>query len=98
MSHESLMKVILAPHVSEKSTSAAEKHRQFVFKVATSANRNDIKRAVQLMFNVEVSSVQVCNVAGKVKRFGGMLGRRSGWKKAYVTLREGHDINFLGPQ
>lgn len=98
MSQESLMKVILAPHVSEKSTSIAEQHRQFVFKVATDASRSDVKQAVELMFSVEVDRVQVCNVAGKTKRFGGALGRRSSWKKAYVTLRAGHNIDFFGPQ
>ena len=91
-----LMNVLITPHVSEKSTVAADKRRQVVFRVADSANKGDIRAAVEKMFNVKVDAVQVCQVKGKRKRFGQMQGRRSGWKKAYVNLAEGHDIDFTG--
>ncbi len=98
MSNERLMKVLLAPHISEKSAMAADANRQFVFKVLPSANKKEIKDAVELLFEVKVDSVQVCNVKGKKKRFGQIQGRRPNWKKAYVTLQEGYDIEFMGPQ
>lgn len=98
MSTERLMKLLLAPHVSEKSTLAAERNHQFVFKVARDATKGEIKRAVELMFNVKVAAVQVTNVNGKRKRFGRMMGRRNSWKKAYVNLAPGYDIDFLGSQ
>lgn len=86
--------VLLAPIVSEKSSIAADLDKRFVFKVQKIATKKQIKSAVELMFNVEVDSVQVLNVKGKVKRFGRALGKRSDWKKAYVKLKEGHDIDF----
>ncbi|WP_333877138.1 50S ribosomal protein L23 [Methylobacter sp.] len=86
--------VLQAPIVSEKSTIAAEKNNQFVFKVQKNATKRQVKSAVELMFSVEVDSVQVLNVKGKQKRFGGSLGQRSDWKKAYVKLKPGHDIDF----
>lgn len=86
--------VLLAPIVSEKSSIAADVDKRFVFKVQKIATKKQIKSAVELMFNVEVDSVQVLNVKGKVKRFGRALGKRSDWKKAYVKLKEGHDIDF----
>jgi large subunit ribosomal protein L23 len=86
--------VLLAPIVSEKSSVAAEVDKRFVFKVQKVATKKQIKSAVELMFNVEVDSVQVLNIKGKVKRFGRALGKRSDWKKAYVKLKEGHDIDF----
>ena len=89
-----LANVLLAPIVSEKSSIAAEKDKRFVFQVQTSATKLQVKNAVELMFNVEVDSVQVLNVKGKVKRFGRTLGKRSDWKKAYVKLKSGHDIDF----
>jgi len=89
-----LTNVLLAPIVSEKSSIAAEKDKRFVFQVQTSATKLQVKNAVELMFNVEVDSVQVLNVKGKVKRFGRTLGKRSDWKKAYVKLKSGHDIDF----
>lgn len=92
------MGLLLAPHVSEKSTRTAESNKQFVFKVVADATKPEIKGAVELMFSVQVSAVHVCNVKGKVKRAGRMQGRRSNWKKAYVTLKPGHDIDFMGPQ
>jgi large subunit ribosomal protein L23 len=98
MSEERLMKLLLSPHVSEKTTGVADKNRQFAFKVVPDATKPEIKKAVELMFKVEVEGVQVVNVAGKRKRFGRFNGRRPDWKKAYVRLKPGHDIDFVGGQ
>ena len=89
-----LANVLLAPIVSEKSSIAAEVESRIVFKVQRDATKPQIKKSVELMFDVEVDSVQVLNVKGKVKRFGRALGKRSDWKKAYVKLKPGHDIEF----
>jgi len=96
MNQERLMKVLLAPHISEKSSIVAEANNQVVFKVATDASKPEIKQAVELLFDVKVDRVQVSNVKGKTKRFGAKMGRRSDWKKAYITLQEGQEIDFLG--
>jgi large subunit ribosomal protein L23 len=80
--------------VSEKSTFVADKNEQVVFRVAPDATKPEIKAAVELMFKVEVDAVQVANVKGKQKRFGGRLGRRRNWKKAYICLKPGQEINF----
>jgi large subunit ribosomal protein L23 len=85
---------IKAPVVSEKSTVAAENDNRFVFKVANQATKLQVKKSVELMFNVEVEKVQLLNVKGKTKRFGRFMGKRSDWKKAYVKLKPGHDIDF----
>lgn len=98
MNQEQLMGVLLSARVSEKSTMVADKHNQFVFKVAGTANKEQIKRAVELMFKVEVASVQVCNVRGKTKTFKYLQGNRQSWKKAYVKLKPGFDIDFMGAQ
>ncbi len=98
MSQERLMKILLGPHISEKSTVAADSNNQFVFKVLPDATKQEIKQAVELMLEVKVDSVQVANVKGKSKRFAQRLGRRADWKKAYVKLQEGQDLEFLGPQ
>jgi large subunit ribosomal protein L23 len=95
---EKLFHVILAPHISEKSTRAADKHRQFVFEVRRDATKPQIKQAVEKMFNVQVEAVTVTNVKGKSKRTGRIGGRRQDWKKAYVRLKPGQDISFVGPQ
>ncbi|MDD1624028.1 MAG: 50S ribosomal protein L23 [Methylococcaceae bacterium] len=89
-----LASVLEAPIISEKSTVAAEKDKQFVFKVQKQATKKQVKSAVEIMFSVEVDSVRVLNVKGKQKRFGKSLGQRSDWKKAYVKLKPGHDIEF----
>ncbi|MCF6218432.1 MAG: 50S ribosomal protein L23 [Gammaproteobacteria bacterium] len=94
MNQERLMKVLLGPHITEKASIAAETNQQIVFKVATDANKTEIKKAVELLFEVEVNSVQVANVKGKRKRFGAIQGRRSGYKKAYVQLKAGSEIDF----
>ncbi|MBS4019729.1 50S ribosomal protein L23 [Azonexus hydrophilus] len=95
MNQERLMQVLLAPQISEKATYVAEKNEQVIFRVATDATKPEIKAAVELLFKVEVESVQVANVKGKVKRFKGATGRRKGWKKAYVCLKAGQEINFV---
>jgi len=98
MSSQRLLKILLAPHVSEKSTMAADRDRQFVFQVARDANKAEIKQAVEQMFNVEVEHVRTVNSLGKTKRFGQMMGRRNHSKKAYVKLKPGFDIEFGGAQ
>ena len=98
MNQERLMTVLLGPHISEKSTNVAEANRQVVFKVRRDATKPEIAKAVKLMFEVDVESVQILNQRGKIKRFGARLGKRSDWKKAYVTLVEGQDIDFLGAE
>ncbi|MET0103703.1 MAG: 50S ribosomal protein L23 [Sedimenticola sp.] len=94
MNKERLMQVLLSPVVSEKSTIAAESSRQFAFKVAPDATKPEIKKAVEQMFDVKVDSVRVVNIKGKQKRFGTIMGRRNGVRKAYVKLAEGNDIDF----
>lgn len=96
ISGERLHGVILAPVVSEKSTRVAEKSNCAVFKVLREARKPEIKAAVEKLFNVKVEAVRTLSVKGKVKRFGRFEGRRSDWKKAYVTLAEGQEIDFLG--
>ena len=91
-----LMNVIEGPHLSEKSTNVAEAHNQVVFRVRRDATKADIKKAVELLFEVEVDAVSVVNVRGKIKRHGQTSGRRVSWKKAYVTLAEGSQLDFLG--
>jgi len=91
---ERLMQLVLAPVISEKSTFVADKNNQVAFRVAADATKPEIKAAIELMFKVQVDSVQVVNVRGKGKRFGQSFGRRRHWKKAYVCLKEGQEINF----
>ena len=91
---ERLMQVLLAPTVSEKSTFVGERNNQVVFRVADDATKPEIKAAVELLFKVKVKSVQVANVKGKEKRTGRITGRRRNWKKAYVSLAKGQEINF----
>jgi large subunit ribosomal protein L23 len=86
--------VLLAPVVSEKGTQIADKHNQVIFKVQPDATKPEVKAAVEAMFKVEVERVQMVNVDGKVKRFGRHTGRRRNWKKAYVCLKAGQEINF----
>jgi large subunit ribosomal protein L23 len=91
---ERLMRVLLAPQISEKATYVADKNKQITFRVVTDATKPEIKAAVELMFKVSVDAVQVTNVKGKVKRAGRFTGRRNNWKKAYVSLAAGQEINF----
>jgi large subunit ribosomal protein L23 len=96
MNKERLMMVLIEPRVTEKSTRLGDKHKQFVFKVASGARKPEIRQAVELMFDVKVDSVQVCNTKGKRKMFRFAPGRRPDWKKAYVRLKPGFDIDFTG--
>jgi large subunit ribosomal protein L23 len=93
-----LMNVLLAPVVSEKSTMLAERGRQYVFRVADDASKPEIKAAVELLFKTKVDSVTVSNVKGKAKRFGRFNGRRRNWKKAFVCLAPGQEINFAATE
>lgn len=95
-SEAQLFAAILAPHISEKSTIAADQRRQFVFEVRRDATKPVIKQAVEKLFNVQVETVQVVNVRGKTKGAGRTPGRRQDWKKAYVQLKPGFDIDFVG--
>lgn len=94
MNEERLLQVILAPVISEKATMLADKREQVIFRVATTATKPEIKAAVELLFKVQVKDVQVANVKGKNKRFGRFSGKRSDWKKAYVALKSGQELNF----
>lgn len=97
MNQERIMSILLAPHVSEKASFAADRG-EFVFKVAIDATKREIKKAVELLFEVKVEGVTTSIVKGKTKRTGQISGRRSNWKKAYVTLEEGQDIDFVGAE
>ena len=98
MNEERLMSLLIAPHVSEKSTRIADGSNQITFRVRTDARKPEIRKAVERMFNVEVESVSVLNIRGKQKGLRGRRrGRRPNWRKAYVRLKPGHDIDFVGP-
>jgi large subunit ribosomal protein L23 len=94
MNQERVFKVLLGPHVTEKSAMPAGAATQVVFKVATDATKLEVKKAVEQLFDVQVDDVRVVNVKGKTRRTKNGLGRRSDWKKAYVRLAEGQDIDF----
>jgi large subunit ribosomal protein L23 len=96
MNRERLMNVLLSPVVSEKASMASETSAQYVFRVAPDATKREIGRAVELLFEVPVERVQVLNVKGKKKRFAQRLGNRKNWRKAYVRLKPGHEIDFGG--
>ena len=96
MNQEKLMNLLLSPRVTEKSTLVGDKHRQYVFRVMKNATKPQIRQAVEQAFKVEVESVQVSNVKGKRKSFKQSQGRRPDWKKAYVKLKAGFDIDFMG--
>jgi large subunit ribosomal protein L23 len=98
MNQERIFKVLKAPHVSEKASMAADRNNQFVFKVARDATKTEIKAAVEKLWDVKVKDVNTLVVKGKNKRFGRSEGKRSDWKKAYVSLQEGFDIDFLGAE
>lgn len=95
---ERLMQVLLGPHVSEKATALAEAGNQVVFKVRGDATKTDIRQAVELLFEVKVERVSVVRIPAKQKRFGQRAGARQAWKKAYVRLAPGKDINFMGAE
>jgi large subunit ribosomal protein L23 len=93
-----IMSLLLAPHVSEKTTVISDKNNQFVFRVVSDATKLEIKQAVEFLFKTEVDSVKVLNVKGKCKKFRQKLGRRKDWKKAYVSLKDGQNINFTATE
>ena len=95
MNQERLLQVLLAPQISEKATFLADKHEQVIFRVVSDATKPEVKGAVELLFKVAVESVQIANVKGKQKKFGRVMGRRKNWKKAYVCLKPGQEINFV---
>jgi large subunit ribosomal protein L23 len=97
-SQERLMKILLAPQISEKATYVADKNEQVIFRVSPDATKPEIKAAVEMMFKVNVNSVQVSCVKGKIKRMGRIMGRRNDWKKAYVCLAPGQEINFAASE
>jgi len=90
--------VVIAPHVSEKSSRIAAEGNQYVFRVRRDATKPDIRAAVEFLFEVKVDKVRVVNQAGKEKRFGRTPGRRQDWKKAYVRLAEGQHIEMGGSE
>ena len=94
MNREQLMNVLLAPHVTEKTSTAMQNHNQYCFRVSRKATKTDIKAAVELMFEVKVNGVQVLNEPGKARKFGKMQGHTQDWKKAYVSLAEGQTIDY----
>jgi large subunit ribosomal protein L23 len=95
---ERLLQVLLGPHVSEKATALAEAGNQVVFRVRGDATKTDIRQAVELLFEVKVERVNVVRIPAKQKRFGQRAGMRQAWKKAYVRLAAGQDINFMGAE
>ena len=98
MNQERIFKVLLGPHVSEKATVLADGQNQFVFKVDTTATKLEIKKAVEQLFNVKVKAVSTLKVKGKTKRTVRGLGKRNDWKKAYVSLEAGQDIDFASAE
>ena len=94
MNREQLMSVLIAPHVTEKTSLAMQNHNQYTFRVRRDASKTDIKKAVELMFDVKVAGIQIVNEPGKTRRFGKIAGRTQDWKKAYVSLNEGQTIDY----
>ncbi len=94
MNREQLMGVLIAPHVTEKTSLAMQNHNQYTFRVRREATKTDVKKAVELMFDVKVAGVQVVNESGKSRRFGKTPGRTQDWKKAYVSLVSGQTIDY----
>jgi large subunit ribosomal protein L23 len=94
MNREQLMSVLIAPHVTEKTSLAMQNHNQYTFRVRRDASKADIRKAIELMFDVKVAGVQVVNEPGKARRFGRTAGRTQDWKKAYVSLSPGQSIDY----
>jgi large subunit ribosomal protein L23 len=90
------LNAILAPQITEKATFIADKYNQVAFKVKKNATKDQVKQAIELMFKVEVTAVNLLNMKGKTKRRGNNYGKRADWKKAYVSLKPGQEINFVG--
>ncbi|HUL12832.1 MAG TPA: 50S ribosomal protein L23 [Methylococcaceae bacterium] len=97
MKQQDIIRVLQAPVISEKGSRLAEQEKCFVFRVRKASTKGHIKRAVEMMFNVKVDSVHVLNVKGKIKRAGRFIGERSDWKKAYIKLKPGFDIELAAP-
>ena len=98
INEERWLNIALAPQISEKATFVAEKNEQVIFRVVSDATKPEVKAAVEMLFKVTVDNVQISNVKGKQKRFGKFSGRRSDWKKAYVCLAPGQEINFAASE
>lgn len=98
ISKERIFSILLGAHISEKATRLMETNNQIVFRINKTANKLEVKQAVETLFDVKVHNVRTLNVHGKSKRFGRSLGKRSDWKKAYVTLKEGHRIDLVGAE
>ncbi|CBL43950.1 50S ribosomal protein L23 [gamma proteobacterium HdN1] len=98
MNQERIFKVLVGPHVSEKASVSADKNNSIVFKVARDATKVEIKTAVEKLWDVKVKAVRTVVIKGKSKKFGRFQGRRQDWKKAYVALHEGYDVDFLGAE
>jgi large subunit ribosomal protein L23 len=98
INEERLLNILMAPQISEKATYVAEKNEQVIFRVVSDATKPEVKAAVELLFKVTVESVQISVVKGKQKRFGKFSGRRSDWKKAFVCLASGQEINFASSE
>ena len=96
MNNDRLCQILLSPRVTEKSTRVGEDGNQYVFHVVNDASKQEVKGAVELLFEVNVESVRIVNVKGKSKAFRMRAGKRSDWKKAYVRVQEGQVIDFLG--
>jgi large subunit ribosomal protein L23 len=94
VNREQLMSVLIAPHVTEKTSLAMQNHNQYTFRVRREATKTDVRKAVELMFDVKVTGVQVVNEPGKARRFGRTSGRTQDWKKAYVSLSPGQTIDY----
>lgn len=94
MNDKRVLTILLHPHVSEKGTLIGEKNNQLVFRVVDGATKPEIKQAIEFLFKVQVNSIQIVNVKGKIKKFRQKFGCRKNWKKAYVSLKDGQDINF----
>jgi len=94
--HDQIRSVLIAPHISEKTTNLNEKNKQIVFKVRPDSNKTQIKKAVEKLFDVKVASVKTVSVKGKKKRSGMRIGTTKAWKKAYIILTEGQDIDLMG--
>lgn len=97
MNEEKLYNIIIEPLITEKSMNVTQ-YNQYAFKVRNDANKNELKKAVQVLFNVEVENVRVANVKPQKKRFGRQIGKTKGWKKAFVKLKPGYEIDITGAQ
>jgi large subunit ribosomal protein L23 len=98
MNQERLLRVVLAPHMSEKAAITMEKNGEYVFHVGSDSTKPEVKEAVEQLFKTKVEKVRILNMKGKPRRFGQIQGKSKAWKKAYVTLKDGERIDFAGAQ